>query len=225
MDDMIRILAAFALAVSVAGCGGGEPPAQAEQAPYLPISTGASWTYRVTNGTTGAVTNKSSIVEALEDVGGSKAGVTAFRMRTEKDTGYTVSWQESSPTGVVRHREQGFDATGAMKVEEYYEASKLRFDETPGRTVPAASWTENYNEIVTDVPTATTTTVAKTEQWTIEAVGEAVTVPAGTFTCIRVRRVSAVIGQSAKTFWYARGVGKVKETGGQTEELLSYSIP
>lgn len=221
----MRILGAFALAVTFAGCGGSEPPAQGDQAPYLPISTGATWTYRVTNGSTGAVTNKSSTVEAFEDVGGSKAGVMAFRVRTEKDTGYTVSWQVVSPAGVVRHREQSFDTLGAMKTEEYYEPSKVRFDATASHTVPAASWTENYSEVVTDIPTAMTTTAAKTEQWTVEAVGEAVTVPAGTFTCIRVRRVSAVAGQSAKTYWYARGVGKVKETGGQAEELLSYSLP
>ena len=28
-----------------------------------------------------------------------------------------------------------------------------------------------------------------------------------------------------KTVWVARGVGKIKETGGQTEELASFSIP
>jgi hypothetical protein len=29
---------------------------------------------------------------------------------------------------------------------------------------------------------------------------------------------------TAKTYWYVRGIGKVKETGGQTEELVSYEV-
>jgi hypothetical protein len=28
----------------------------------------------------------------------------------------------------------------------------------------------------------------------------------------------------SKTYWYVPGVGKVKETGGQTEELVSFDV-
>ena len=56
-----------------------------------------------------------------------------------------------------------------------------------------------------------------------------VTVPAGTFSTIRLRRqvlVGAGGGEGAdKTFWFAEGIGKIKETGGQTEELSAYSLP
>ena len=31
-------------------------------------------------------------------------------------------------------------------------------------------------------------------------------------------------GSNLKTYWYVPGVGKVKETGGQTEELVSYEV-
>lgn len=31
-------------------------------------------------------------------------------------------------------------------------------------------------------------------------------------------------GSTAKTYWYVRGVGKVKEIGGQTEELSSFEV-
>jgi hypothetical protein len=44
-------------------------------------------------------------------------------------------------------------------------------------------------------------------------------VPAGTFDAIVLRKV----GGSEKRYWYVRGVGKVKETGGQVEELVSWS--
>jgi hypothetical protein len=31
-------------------------------------------------------------------------------------------------------------------------------------------------------------------------------------------------GSTPKTYYYARGVGKLKETGGQTEELVDYEL-
>jgi hypothetical protein len=54
-----------------------------------------------------------------------------------------------------------------------------------------------------------------------------VTVPAGTFTTVHVQRVSGSGSTKQKDYWFAKGVGKVKETGGgqQNEELMSYSIP
>jgi hypothetical protein len=54
-----------------------------------------------------------------------------------------------------------------------------------------------------------------------------VAVPAGTFCALRVRRVtSTTLGGSDKTYWFARGVGKVKEEGGnQREELTDHALP
>jgi hypothetical protein len=66
---------------------------------------------------------------------------------------------------------------------------------------------------------------AKTTQytWSVEAVDAVHTVPAGTFTCIKVRRQAAF--GNYKEFWYARGVGKIYEWGpGNHEELLDYTI-
>ena len=56
----------------------------------------------------------------------------------------------------------------------------------------------------------------------MRAVGESVTVPAGTFTDTVV--LEKIGGSVLKTYWFARGVGKVKETGGQTEELVEYGV-
>jgi hypothetical protein len=47
-------------------------------------------------------------------------------------------------------------------------------------------------------------------------------VPAGTFDAVLLRKVSNA--SSEKNYWYARGVGKVKETGAQTEELTEYQV-
>ncbi|MBI3179816.1 MAG: hypothetical protein HYZ27_09150, partial [Deltaproteobacteria bacterium] len=62
----------------------------------------------------------------------------------------------------------------------------------------------------------------KTTTFAVEAIDESVVVPAGTFTCVRIKRT--VVGGAAKTYWYAAGVGKVKEVGGRTESLVTHSV-
>ena len=57
----------------------------------------------------------------------------------------------------------------------------------------------------------------------VEAVDEQVTVPAGVFLTMRMRRVDSDKG--VKTYWYARGVGKVMERDEHEVEMLqSYSV-
>ena len=40
--------------------------------------------------------------------------------------------------------------------------------------------------------------------------------------CVRILRQRE--GGADKIYWYAKGVGKVKEIGGQTEELTFYEL-
>src|SRR5689334_7028610 len=65
----------------------------------LPLAVGTTWTYRVTPGAGAAPVLKKNTVLAYEDVGGAKAGTNAFRIRTEKTDGATVSWQEDRCDG------------------------------------------------------------------------------------------------------------------------------
>lgn len=188
---------------------------------YLPLAVGASWNYRVTP-MVGTPETKASTVEAKEDVGGAKAGITAYRVRTAKLDGATVSWQEDRCTSITRHREQTFDLAGVKNVDTIYTPDKIRIDETPAHTAMGASWQVSFTEVTTDAANMTTT-VAKTETWTVEAVAESVTVPAGTFTALRLRKTTS--GAADKMYWFVQGVGKVKETGDQTEELVSYTLP
>lgn len=228
---------AAATALATAACGTGDPgtpgttptASPTATAPtegrLLPLAVGATWTYRVTDPATGEVADKSNTVEALENVGGEKDGIQAYRVRTEKLNGVTVSWQEDLGNAIVRHREQAFRADGSMKTEDWYLPGKLRVDESETHLEPGATWTETYSERVIDGDDGTITMVEKSETWTVEAVDEEVTVPAGTFRCVRLRRVGDSDGASVKTWWFAPGVGKVKETGGQTEELVDWVLP
>ena len=136
----------------------------------LPFAVGASWTFRVTP-LVGTPEDKTSTVEALEDVGGAKAGITAFRVRTAKLDGSTVSWQEDRCTSITRHREQTFDLANVRNVDTIYTPDKIRIDETPAHTTMGASWTVSYTEVTTDSANQVTT-IAKDESWTVEATAE-----------------------------------------------------
>ena len=60
------------------------------------------------------------------------------------------------------------------------------------------------------------------DRWTVIADDETLEVPAGTFEHVIHFQKSG--GGSAKEYWYARGVGKLKETGSQLEELTAFEL-
>jgi hypothetical protein len=210
-------------AQTVTGDGGTDAAActTARADRYLPLAVGATWTFRVTP-LTGTAVTKTSTVEAIEDVGGSKAGISAFRVRTGKIDGATVSWQEDRCTSITRHREKTFDLANLQQVDTFYVPDKIRIDETAAHVALGATWPVTYSEVTTDAANVTTM-IAKDETWTVEAIAESVTVPAGTFTALKLHKVTS--GAADKRFWFVKGVGKVKETGDQTEELMSYTLP
>lgn len=205
------------------GSGGVPDPGVVE--PLLPWRVGNSWTYRITKN--GVVTEKTTVVGEEEAVGGNgpNAELLANHVMTDKGAkDHTESWQAPSaaePERIVRYREQAFSAsTGKLSSEVYYSPEKLHVDGTPAHTLAGASWTEKYSEteLVVGMPAATHAT---TETWTVVADDETLKVPAGTFEgVIHLQKK----GSSTKDYWYARGVGKLKETGTQTEELTAYSL-
>lgn len=216
---------------SLVACGGGgggnDPDGPPGGCPtsgrYLDLPVGASFTYRVTDVGNGQVTQKVQTVGATEDVGGAKAGVIANRVTTTKPGGMTISWQEDTGDTVVRHREQ--DMSGATLTDEIYNPSKPRMDDTAAHTAAGASWQVSYQEVVTTQGQGTTM-ADKVEDWNIVAVDTMISVPGGEFCTIQVHRVSRVGGTigSDKTYYFARGIGKIKEEGdSQIEELVTYS--
>lgn len=221
--------AAVACSLPAAACDddpSSQPPLNVEceaalSTRHLPLIVGAEWSYD-TSDRGGPTVNKATKVEALEDVGDRKQGTTAFRIRTEKNAGHVVSWQQDLCTSIVRHREQSFDAAGVLQSDQFYVPGKLRIDETAPHLTLGAQWTAEYTEVEID-PVKGTQTVSKAETWIVESTAETVTVPAGTFTCLKLRKTTS--GQADKRYWFAPGVGKVKEEGEQVELLTSYAIP
>src|SRR5687768_7874272 len=121
---MFRLGSLMVLAL-VAACGADDaPPVEClDSGGYLPLVTGRSWSYRVTD-TSGVVEDKTQAVGALEDVGGTKAGTMAYRLTTTKPGGMVVSWQEDTGTGIRRHKE--LDQAGSSQTTELYNPYRTR---------------------------------------------------------------------------------------------------
>jgi hypothetical protein len=216
-------IVASAIAAALTGCGGEDPGSNggSSKGPLLPWAEGNSWTYDVTDAM-GVKTQKVTTVGAAEPVGGSgpNAALMAFKIVTEKGVmDETISWQGVVGDKVVRYREQAFGATsGMLSLEEHWDPYKLHVDGSAERTAAGVSWLEIYEE--TKITNGSPITAEARDRWTVISASERVEVPAGTFDAVVLQKV----GGSSKTYWYVRGVGKVKETGGQTEELVDYTV-
>jgi hypothetical protein len=230
-------LAAMVAALA-GGCGSGtsgtpasssttSAPAEAGAAGnYMPMMVGTKWTYNITS-VSGATGQGTMAVEAAENAPG--AGQSALRVHEVLLDGGTMGWEQTSGSSVIRYEEQQLGQSGAMIVDKQYMPSALVLDESAEHLASGATWTENYKELKT--PSTKNKATKETVEWTVEAVGESVTVPAGTYICVRVRRNHTSSSTPSNTVsWYAPGVGKVKETGAgqvndQTLELASVSMP
>jgi hypothetical protein len=244
METKLRINMVSPLCVVVVsagliwGCGGGGGGTSASSTPgpgtaeagasgnYLPMTVGIKWSYNIAS-VSGATGQGTVAVEAADTA--PNAGQAALRVHEVLLDGGTLDWVQTSGSGVVRYEEQQLSQAGAIIVDKQYTPPILVLDESAAHLTSGATWTENYKELKT--PSTKGKATKETAVWTVEAVGESVTVPAGTYTCIRVSRNHTTSQTPSTTVrWYAPGVGEVKETGAgqyndQTLELSSVSMP
>ncbi|MDF3065804.1 MAG: hypothetical protein K0R38_1405 [Polyangiaceae bacterium] len=234
-----------ALVLTLIGCGSVDPSASpgpgaggdgaggsggslGPQGPLLPWEEGNKWTYRITKD--GVTSVKTTTIGELTAVGGvgPNADLMAYHVVTAKGAELadrTESWQAQDPEDedrIIRFRELSFDATtGELELEEYWDAAKLHIDGSPARTVKDASWLETYQEYKLEVGLSPTDHEVR-ERWTVLDDDATVEVPAGTFEhAIHLQKIGS---STTKEYWYLRGVGKLKETGSQTEELEDYEL-
>jgi hypothetical protein len=181
---------------------------------YVPLVTGATWTYRFT--ATLETTTQTVTVMAPEAID----GVMQFPVLTEKAYGVkTTTWLEDRGQQVVRHRELSIDGDGDKFGDETWEPGRPLLDENAAHLDAGSSYTTHFKDIVID--TGGTYQDCKTDQFEVVSTDDTVTVPAGTFQALKVSRTD-----NGSTIWYARGVGRVKQTGATTTyELLDYAIP
>jgi hypothetical protein len=190
---------------------------------YQPLVVGATWVYNVTD--TGVAYTKNSAVESYEDIGGVAAGTMGYKVSETIKTSTQLTWYESTATDVRRHHDQQTDTNGVMTSEDWYTPYDLRVDESPDHLMAGAAWTLSYMDAHTSASKPASTKMT-TENWTTDAANETVTVPAGTFSALKITRTNTADG-TAKSQWFVPGVGKIREsnTTGHLEELQSYMIP
>ncbi len=209
--------------------GGGSSGAAMSRGPLLPWTVGNSWTYRVTED--GTVTTKRTTVGELQPVGGTgpnKDKMANLVITHKNDTGdgvdldETRSWQAIDGERVVRYREQSFSrSTKELELEEFWDPHKLHVDSSAAHVAVGATWLESYKENKIRVGGQASNDVVTNDRWFVDGI-ESVTVPAGTFEAVVLRKVSGSMNE--KKYWYVPNVGKVKETGGQVEELTEYQV-
>ncbi|HSD91019.1 MAG TPA: hypothetical protein VLB44_26030 [Kofleriaceae bacterium] len=218
----------FALLLAFsAACGSDSPAADGNNIDpsmrYEPWSIGAVWEYKLVDPANPAIMalNKKTTMMAEQDVGGPLAGTMAYLAHIEKLNGSKDVWETFKGDLDIRYKTIQYDSTGTATETDYDQPWRLKLDESAAHTVTGAQWSESFTEI-TQIGT-TSTPKSKTEQWRVVNAAEQLTVIAGSYTTLHVQRTDT--GGMIQDYWYARGVGKVKETGGagQNEELMSYT--
>jgi hypothetical protein len=198
-------------------------PDPLEQSLY-PLADGAKWSY-VVKTTAGQILGM-DITEANEV---EWEGEQAFELIDEPDDDgeWNASVLLQDGDLVMRVHREEMDNLGTTAIIDY----------DPGFVRVSEAWTVVgppqeilYDRIAYDGNGQNPVVEARGHTFEVLAVDEQVTVPAGTFDCVKVERVRTLGAEAGALvwFWYAPGVGKVREERPlemEVEELVSVSIP
>lgn len=221
---------ALALAIGACGNGSGDDDDVADAAVdvcgfasdrYLPYEVGFTWEWRVTDLTSGAVETKSQVVQ--ESRNHPDDGLPMLVQLTQKGGGSTENWMRMDGDALVRLQQLDYNALDQLLRSTVYDPSAIRLDETPARLAEGTTFTESYTEIEYDSTGTETRRASVTEEWEVVGVDVACDAPLGAFECLHVSRTRTAGGIAQKQYWFARGVGKVREEGGQIEQLTACS--
>jgi hypothetical protein len=194
-------------------------------ASYLPLEVGAVWRYAITrdDGRRGeGVVSVDGI-----DYGGPNGATAEYRVREDLLDRTVWSWEERDQTRVELEQEEIDDRAGNVIDEESYDPPITVVDERADRLAAGAEWPEAF---INTAPNAKGHPKSKRAEakWRVESVTDQVSVPAGTFTCLRLRRAQK--HRPPLISWYAKGVGLVKQEGAgplgdQTLALIATRLP
>jgi hypothetical protein len=194
----------------VAGCTsvahGHEGAAAA--ASYLPLEVGAAWCYEITrdDGRRGqGVVSVDGV-----DYGGPLGGDAEYRIREDLLDETIWSWEDREAKRVALEQEEIDDRTGNVLDEESYDPPITVVDERADRLAVGAEWPEAFTNTKPNAKGHPKSKRAEAK-WQVESLTDQVSVPAGTFTCLRLRRAQK--HRPPVISWYAKGVGLVKQQG------------
>jgi hypothetical protein len=189
-----------------------------------PVVDGAQWSY-VVKSTSGQVLDmdNSSLMETTWD------GMQAWNLVDEPNANgnSSTSVLVKNGTEVFRVHREETDQVGTTAILDY----------DPGFLRCSEDWTTVgmmeellYDRTEYDANGQNPIVEARGHTFEVLAIDEQVTVPAGTFDCVKIERVRTVGAEAGALawFWFAPGVGKVREERPvemEIEELVSVSIP
>jgi hypothetical protein len=217
-------LLVLVLASGLVGCGttDGDPGTIAEDLcgfgseRYLPYQPGFTWTYQITDVGSGQRKIKEQHLEG--EVEHPDFGRVIVQI-TGKLAGSTRSLLRVDGERVVRFLQEDRDAGGAVERTTTYDPGQIRIDES--RLDVGATWTESYQETQAE-PAGAPVVSTTTDRWEVIGLDVPCRSPAGTFECLHLRRSRVEGGVAVKEFLFARGVGKIRESGdSQIEELAA----
>lgn len=221
-------------ALLVAGCGQEDPaPPPGELQPYHPLVDGSWWRYVHSDWT-----------EQVDLTTTSLDGQPAFTMidsPNPDDQLRSDSVIASVDGRVVRLTKDEFlvgaDDTAVLTSSVSYGAGFTRFNEDWANQPVGYKETPEYLRVETRPGAAPRPPENRRHTFEIMSLSEEVTTGVGTFDCIVIKRTKDweaeedgidLADAQTKTFWFARGVGKVQELNedsGNTELLIDFSIP
>jgi len=240
-------LALCGVVIGLTACSTEEKQPSPDSDDYFPLAVGDWWVYEETDDdpdtawTTRQV--RLEVVDSVEmdfelDAEGALPVLVVEETYPSGDdlADPRVAYDYDDGAVVVRKRQEILDAaTDAPKRTVDYEPGLLRFDR--GRTAAGDEWDGDYMEVTVSVPTQ-----PEDGEWLLEYLyeiqePETVTVPAGTFDCLVLKRTCQSgypgedeVAPEVSVFYFATGVGMVKAVtglgGGVTtvEELVELHV-
>ena len=214
-------------------CNQESPPAPAELSPYHPLADGAWWDYQHSDWTErvtmAATTFDGSPAFLMTDSPNPKDGLRSDSVVVERDGRVLrVTKQEYL---VAAEGEPTLDSSveygvGFTRFNENWALEQAGFRETP-----------EYERIETKPGQEPRPAEARRHSFEVVSLSAEVPTAAGTFDCIQIQRTKDweaeedgvdLSDAQTKMFWFARGVGKVRELNldtGKAELLTDYFIP
>lgn len=232
---MRQLVAAAVVGAMALGCGpgirdadGNAPPCSANCGPVeaarslSPLEEGRFWRYKITEDQRGVFEKRVTVLGTaqLEGFDGPLVKVRSVQPHLEEvsyqlDDGKGIIWRlrEDDFRNGVQIRALRWFEKGTTKVSGIVKSLSLKPDKDGwSHTVAVTERVEYFDGAPAE---------HKDKSYTWQVLGtETVTVPAGTFETVKVRRVRADKEKRDRVYWLAPGVGKVREEGERLEELV-----
>jgi hypothetical protein len=224
-----------ALATGLVACDQKTPSQpSSSQAPYDPLVEGAWWDYQHADWT-------EHVTMALTTLDGGESAFVMTDSPNPKDGIRSDATLVAREGRVLRVYKEEYliaasgDAT--LKDSVTYGVGFTRFDEGWADKPVGFQETPEYERVETPAGAAAKPAQARRHTFEVLSLSEDVSTPLGTFDCIQIRRTKDWQAEEEgldasdaqpKVFWFARGVGKVRELNlesGKQELLINYSIP